>query len=147
MLTMPPSRSRSSQRNPNLYEGVLWSTSPSDSAEDGIRQLIRTYAKNRWFSIDEASEALGTSSRTLQRRLGEERTTYSEVLQEIRMDAGKHLLEMTDTRLSEIAKTLGFSNQSNFNRAFIRWAAVSPREFWRQRRKHGLAHEASRHNW
>jgi len=134
MLAMPPTCSWPSQRNRDLAERVLWSASPSDSAAGAIRQLIRTYADDRWLTIDQASDALGTSPRTLQRELSAEEKTYSEIFEEIRAESARDLLGRTDASLSEIAEQLGYSNLSNFNRAFRRWAAVSPREFRIQRR-------------
>jgi AraC-like DNA-binding protein len=133
MLAMSPSCSIPSQRNQNLDERVLCSTSPSDSALGALRQLIRSYADDRWLTIDQVSDALGTSPRTLQRQLAAEGRTYSEVLDEIRAESASDLLETTDASLSQIAEQLGYSNLSNFNRAFRRWAAVSPRAFRRQR--------------
>jgi AraC-like DNA-binding protein len=85
------------------------------------------------LTIDQVSDALGTSPRTLQRQLAAEGRTYSEVLDEIRAESASDLLETTDASLSQIAEQLGYSNLSNFNRAFRRWAAVSPRAFRRQR--------------
>jgi AraC-like DNA-binding protein len=129
MLAMRPTRSRSSQPNPALDEHGLWSTSPSDSAEGAIRQLIRSYAHDRWLSVFEASEALSMNPRTLQRQLSEEGRVYSRILAEVRAESAMHLLETSDARLSEISDQLGYSNLSNFNRAFRRWVGVSPSEF------------------
>jgi AraC-like DNA-binding protein len=132
MLAMSPICSWPSQRNRDLAERVLWSASPSASAAGAIRQVIRTYSDDRWLTIDEASDALGTSPRTLQRELAAEGKTYSEILKEIRAESARNLLGQTDASLSEIAEQLGYGNLSNFNRAFRRWAAVSPMEFRRQ---------------
>jgi AraC-like DNA-binding protein len=129
MLAMAQGRMGSSQRDLKLNEPVLWSKAPSDSSVGAIRQMLRTYADDRWLTLAEASEALGMSPRTLQRLLAEDGKVYSEVLAEIRSESARDLLELTDAPLTEIAERLGYSTLSNFNRAFHCWSAVSPREY------------------
>jgi AraC-like DNA-binding protein len=129
MLAMAPRRRGSSQRDPKVDERVLWSQAPLDSIAGAIGQMIRTYAGDRWLTLSEASEALSMSPRTLQRQLSEDGKAYSEILEEIRAESAKELLEHTDARFSEIAEQLGYSNLSNFNRAFHRWSGVLPREY------------------
>ena len=130
MLPLPQERC---ERRAEADEGRLWSTAPSDCASGAVRQLIQAYADDRWLSIADASHALGLSLRTLQRRLAVEGRSYSALLQETRAEVAGRLLENTDASLSEIAGLLGYSNLSNFNRAFRRWAAVLPSEFRSQR--------------
>ncbi len=129
MLAMAQRRIRSSQRDLKVDERDLWSQAPLDSLVGATRQMIRTYADDRWLTLSEASDALGMSPRTLQRLLAEDGKAYSEVLGEIRSESARDLLGRTDARLSEIAECLGYSTLSNFNRAFHRWSGVSPREY------------------
>jgi AraC-like DNA-binding protein len=129
MLAMAPRRRGSSQWDPKLDERVLWPELPLDSIAGATGQMIRSYAGDRWLSLVEASEALGMSPRTLQRQLSEDGKTYSEIFEEIRAESAKELLEHTDADFSEIAEQLGYSDLSNFNRAFHRWSGVSPREY------------------
>ncbi len=133
MLALPRERCSSCEPDPGAEEAILRSTSPSDFASGAVKQLIRAYADDRWLSVEEASDALGMNRRTLQRRLAAEDQTYSAILAEARVEASAHLLEETESSLTEIATSLGYSNLSNFNRAFRRWAAISPREFRAQR--------------
>ena len=134
MLALP-SRSGDSQlltRAPD--ERFIWSTAPSDSYSGAIKQVIRAYAGDGWLTVNETSEVVGTSVRTMQRRLSAENKTYTEVLEETRAEVAGNLLQDTDTTIFEISKQLGYSDQSHFTRAFRRWAAVSPTEFRAQRR-------------
>jgi AraC-like DNA-binding protein len=118
----------------NIDEGSLWSTAPSKSFAGTTKQLVKAYAADGWLTVNQASDASGVSLRTLQRRLSAEGTTYLEVLEDARSEMARDLLENTDAPLSEIATKLGYSNQSNFTRAFLRWASVLPSEFRAQRR-------------
>jgi AraC-like DNA-binding protein len=139
LLSLPPAGSRDCQQIPDVDEALLGSSAPAESTSGEIKQLIQAYADDRWLSIDEASDALGIHRRALQRQLAAERQTYSSILEETRSEMAASLLEETDASFSEIARGLGYSNLSNFNRAFRRWAAISPRAFREQRRAKGRA--------
>ena len=133
MLALPYSLSEP-EDSLNTDEGRLWQTAPSSSFAGATKQLVKAYAADGWLTVNQASEASGVSLRTLQRRLSAEGTTYLEVQEEARSEMARSLLEDTDAPLSEIATKLGYSNQSNFTRAFLRWASVMPSEFRAQRR-------------
>jgi AraC-like DNA-binding protein len=136
MLALPRASRESSRRRPDIDEEILWSTSPSDSVAGAIKQMIRAYAGDRWLTLAQATDVLCTNPRTMQRQLSAEGKTFSGILEETRAELAGKLLEDTDASLSEIADRLGYSNLSNFNRAFRRWSVVSPREFRAQRGRH-----------
>lgn len=75
---------------------------------------------------------LAMSVRSLQRRLKQERTTYSAVLDSLREELARQYLADSDLAISEVAFLLGFSEQSSFHRAFKRWTGAAPGE-WRKR--------------
>lgn len=107
---------------------------PQSSYAGALRQLLRSYASDRWLGIEQAGEVVGLSVRTIQRRLSDEDTTYSEVLESTRSILAGELLETSDKSLAEIASHLGYTNQGNFSRAFRRWSGVTPNMFRQQRR-------------
>lgn len=55
--------------------------------------------------------------------------TFSELLLEQRMEKALILLKGTNLSVSEIAEMLGYSNSSNFYKAFREFYGMSPREF------------------
>ena len=68
------------------------------------------------------------SPRTLRRRLSEEGATHRDVLDGLRRElALRYLGERVN--ILEIAFMLGFSNASNFHRAFKRWMDITPEEY------------------
>jgi AraC-like DNA-binding protein len=75
------------------------------------------------------AEAVGLSVRSLQRRLSAAGTTYSRLVDEVRMRTALPLLEDPDILLTEIAYDLGYSHPAHFTRAFRRWAGVTPSEY------------------
>ena len=61
------------------------------------------------------------SGRTLHRRLGEENTTFRQVVSEVRRELAERHLREGKLTVAEIAFLLGFSEASAFHRAFKRW--------------------------
>jgi AraC-like DNA-binding protein len=108
-------------------------TAPDETYAGSLRQIIRSFAKDGWLSIDQISEVSDTSVRTLQRRLWTERETWSNLIQQCRAEMAGDLLENTDAPMLEIANQLGYKNQSHFTRAFQRWAELSPSQFRKYR--------------
>ena len=102
---------------------------PATDFAGSLRQIVEAYRKDGWLTIIQAAEIARMSVRSLQYRLAEEATTYSQVVEEARMQLAAAALSTTDQRLIEIASDLGFSTHANFSRAFQRWAGVSPSEF------------------
>ena len=124
---------------PHFDESSVWSGAPGTTYVSTLGQVLLTYANDKWLHIDETAQILGTSIRSIQRRLANEHMTYSGVLEHARSNVGARLLATTDVKMSEISAHLGYSNQSAFTRAFRRWAGVAPREFRRQRQhKHEI---------
>ena len=81
---------------------------------------------------DLVAKKLAMSVRSLQRRMAQERTRYSEVLDSLREELARRYLADSDLAISEVAFLLGFSEQSSFHRAFKRWTGEAPGA-WRKR--------------
>jgi AraC-like DNA-binding protein len=79
-------------------------------------------------SIEAIAKKLATSSRTL-RRLAEERSSYNDVLAEVRIDVAKRYLSRGTMSASEVAYLVGFTEPPAFFKAFKRWTGMTPREF------------------
>jgi len=75
---------------------------------------------------------LGTSTRTLQRRLAVAGASYQGVLDQSRCEAAERHLGDGSLSIAEISWLIGYSEPSAFHRAFKRWRGVSPQAF-RQR--------------
>lgn len=81
-------------------------------------------------SVDEAAALFGIHRRTLHRRLKREGVTFDALVEDVRADLAQELLAARNTRLSEIAGTLGYADVSAFSRAFRRWFGTTPAR-WR----------------
>ena len=84
-------------------------------------------------SKEQLSETLGVSLRTLQRKLRDEGTSFKQLLDETRQDLAQGYVRNPQVSIGEITYLLGFSEVSNFSRAFKRWTGLAPAEFRRSR--------------
>jgi AraC-like DNA-binding protein len=96
---------------------------------DAVRLQIETLLPVRAHPIETIAETLNSSTRSLQRRLAEEGLTYSQLLAETRMRFAANWLKNTDMSVAEIAFDLGYTDASNFTRAFRQKTGVSPQAF------------------
>jgi AraC-like DNA-binding protein len=69
---------------------------------------------------------LHMSESTLQRRLATEGSRYQQLLDQVRYRLAKEYLLGTTLPVAEIACLLGFSDTTNFRRAFRRWSNSTP---------------------
>ncbi|MEN0067015.1 MAG: AraC family transcriptional regulator ligand-binding domain-containing protein [Myxococcota bacterium] len=77
-------------------------------------------------SVDDVARRLALSSRTFQRRLQNEGTSFKLVVRELREELARHYLGTTQLSSSEIAYLLGFEETASFFRAFHRWTGMTP---------------------
>lgn len=80
-------------------------------------------------SQQDVAKSLHMSLRTLQRKLADEDTSYKRILDETRRELANQYLRQGCLSVSEVTYLLGFSEPSNFARAFKRWTGCSPTEF------------------
>jgi len=78
------------------------------------------------------ARALGTSERTLHRRLAEEGTSFQRLVDETRRELAENYLVRRDLSLAAVAYMLGFKDQGSFFRAAQRWLSMTPTQY-RQR--------------
>jgi len=89
------------------------------------RVLARLRARRPAGEVDTIAAEMHVSPRTLQRRLGVERTSFRHVVEEARRDLAVELLD-GDAPLDRVARAVGFSATSALVRAFRRWTGESP---------------------
>ncbi len=70
------------------------------------------------------------SVRTLQRKLKEESLTFKGLVDDMRRELAIQYMRDSRLTIGEITYLLGFSDPSNFTRAFRRWTEMSPNSFW-----------------
>lgn len=80
-------------------------------------------------TVDRLARAAGTSHRTLQRRLAEEGTSFSALVEDVRSHAALRQLAVKHSRLGDLSANLGYAHQATFSRAVRRWTGKPPRSF------------------
>lgn len=108
---------------------LLAALPPSASFEERLRETIDARLCRGEIAVAEVARALGTSPRSLQRRLQEGGSSFREQVDRCRRAEALRLLGRPELTLTEIAFLLGFSEASAFHRAFRRWYGAPPGEF------------------
>ena len=99
------------------------------SFTERVRDYLLERATPDRRDMDAAARALGISSRSLRRRLAEEGSSYSAIVEEALAIMAKRLLSDEESSIEAIAYTMGFSDPSAFYRAFKRWTGTTPKEY------------------
>jgi AraC-like DNA-binding protein len=79
-------------------------------------------------SLEDMAAELGTSARTLKRRLADDQTKYSDLVDSVQSARAMALLR-SELTVDEVANRLGYSDSANFTRAFRRWTGKTPSAF------------------
>ena len=101
----------------------------SNEFAGSFKQVLQTYVQESDLSIDFAAALCNTSKRSLQRKLAESGTRYSEVLDQVRFHTACRMLQAPNIKVADVAKRLGYSEPTHFSRAFRRIAGITPRMY------------------
>ncbi len=84
------------------------------------------------MSITRAARRQDISVRTCQRRLAAAGLVYSRLVDEVRFDTARRLLDDPNMTLAEISAALGYAHPTKFTRAFERWTGLAPSVYRRE---------------
>jgi AraC-like DNA-binding protein len=82
-------------------------------------------------SLNDIAANFNMSSRSLQRRLKEEQTSFQDIADEVRQALAKYYMASGNYALKDISWMLGYNELSAFTRAFKRWTGQSPQAYVR----------------
>jgi AraC-like DNA-binding protein len=77
-------------------------------------------------SLARIARDLNVNARTLQRQLDAERTSFQQLLDEVRHAQAVKLLADPAQRVDGLAARLGYADAASFRRAFRRWTGLTP---------------------
>jgi AraC-like DNA-binding protein len=83
-----------------------------------IKFLIFSVFQGQIVHIDVIASHLNMTTRTLQRKLSEDKTSYREISAEIRKEIAQGYLKAGKLKKNEVASLLGYSDLSSFTKAF-----------------------------
>ncbi|WP_165390383.1 AraC family transcriptional regulator [Thalassococcus sp. S3] len=96
-----------------------------------MRQLL-LQTPGDMLNMERAAAELSISPRTLRRRLAEFGTSFKKLQEDTRRDLAIDYLRDTQLNISQIAHLLGYTETTNFRRAFKQWTGLPPRTFRQQ---------------
>jgi AraC-like DNA-binding protein len=111
-------------RSPEGYQRPL-----STRLIDCVKEQAQALSAHPELGIGTIARSLEISPRTLQRHLSSQGVSFSALLAGIRRQLALQMLSETEKSVIEIAVELGYSDPSNFTRAFKRWHGISPRAY------------------
>jgi AraC-like DNA-binding protein len=91
-----------------------------------VKRVLHETLRSDEGHIDVVAKRLGLTSRSLQRRLKDEQTTFNAIREDVRRELAQRYLA-DGLAIAEISFLLGFSEPSAFFRAFKRWTGTTPR--------------------
>jgi AraC-like DNA-binding protein len=114
--------------NDEVAERYLSSLDPERVAS-AVREILVEIMPSGTVRQDDVAQRMNRSLSTLQRQLSAEGISFQKLRDETRRRLAEEYIRAQEMSLSQIAYLLGFSDQSNFSRAFKRWTGLSPREY------------------
>jgi AraC-like DNA-binding protein len=105
--------------------GVTWA--------DRVRAVLKRLLGGTRPTVGDVASELRQSSRTLQRRLAEEKIRFQDLLEEVRMALARKYLSDSSLSLVQVAYLVGYDEVNSFHRSFRTREGVAPGR-WRNRR-------------
>jgi AraC-like DNA-binding protein len=109
-----------------LAEGALSAKPAGNSFVAEVTGKVRQALPRGTFGARDIAKKMRLSTRTFQRRLESEGTTFTELLERVRKDAATEAVGDSSIALGEAAARAGFADVAGFGRAFKRWTGRSP---------------------
>jgi len=120
----------------HLHDLARESTEP-ESFSRQVNYLIARRLGLGPLNLPAIAAELGLSSRSFQRRLAEECTTFRRLVRDQRRSIAETLMKNRSTTVTSIAHTVGYAETAVLSRAFKTWTGSSPRTFARATRAQG----------
>lgn len=110
-------------------EAALLKLGDTLTTHEKVKKQLRVLKTSSFVTVDSVANSLHLSPRTLIRRLQGEGYRFQELLDHHRYKTACRLLTNKSWNLEKIAEHLGYSDASNFRRAFKKWSGLTPREY------------------
>jgi len=103
------------------------------SWSERVRNSVQAMLEQGEPALADIAQVFNLSERTLRRYLQQEHTSYRQLLEGVRQEMARYWLSNSEAAITDIALRLGFSDSSNFSRAFQRWFGQTPGQYRRGR--------------
>jgi AraC-like DNA-binding protein len=122
--------------NPKVDREIAW-LKMQQTTSSRAKWVLKRSLGGQHAGVHEVAKELGMSSRTLQRRITEEGSSFRQLLSDARRELARLYLQHPSLGLGKTASLLGYEDANSFLRAFRVWEGVTPTE-WRALQKAGL---------
>jgi len=123
MLTLP-------MLQQDIVDGITSeSISDTSTVSSRIEHILNGYNQETLPNIKTFADITDMSSRTLQRRLHNEDSSYFEVIDQWRFKKALKLLANPGLKVKDVSEHLFYANVPNFERAFRRWTNTTPNRY------------------
>ncbi len=95
-------------------------------------ELVRTQILTKTIGLEKAAQQTGLSPETLKRKLQQDNTSYSKIVEKLRFELAQSKLKNSGASIHAIARELGYEHHANFTRAFKRMYGITPQEYRNQ---------------
>jgi len=104
---------------------------PEDNV-DRVRLVLEFLVRQGDSDVDGLAAIIGMSRRSFQRHLLRRGQTFARMLEQVRLDMARQMLEISSVKVIDVAYEVGYSDPSHFARAFRRWTGVAPGVYRRE---------------
>jgi len=112
-----------------MAESALKKITNSSDIENKILKILGNEIQNGKPTINLIADKLFISRQTLHRKLANNGTTYTDLIDKYRKNLAQTYLRDSSITLDEISLLLGYSNTSAFHRSFKRLTGASPNTY------------------
>ena len=119
-------------KNDIELQSTRWDVSEQASIVMRVNRVVQANADEGIFDANTLASHMGMSLRSLQRQLQNAGITAAQLLEDECQVRARHLLRHTNQSVKEIARSLGYSDDRAFRRAFQRWTGQSPTAYRRK---------------
>lgn len=95
-----------------------------------LKRYITTQ-QNAFPKLETIAHELGYTSRALRRKLESLDCSFSSLVSEVKSEQAQLLLQKSDLSIREVSELLGYTEVTNFRRAYRSWTGSSPSEYRR----------------
>lgn len=117
-----------------LAGNLLFNALPS--WKQRVSKLLAMHPAKTW-QVADVCKRLGVSESSLRRHLQDEKSSFREILEEVRLALGLSLVMETFKPIGDVADAVGYQSQSRFGERFKRRFGLSPSELRRTRMPDG----------
>lgn len=125
---LPTSNSELARQNEKLVVEFLSKMQSVDLPAQVYTKIIEFLPSGK-CSRERVAQALNMSVRSFHNKLEKAGTSYQQLLDATRKELAEQYIKQDNITTFEIAYLLGFSDSSNFSRAFRRWHGITPKKY------------------